>query len=332
MNKKLRLLALVVMSMFIFIGKVNAEEYSIDVSIGKNATGDNINPPLTMTLNGNLDSSKIYYVKLVNSGDAKPSITSVSSAEDSSTDITRIKAVNKDTKEININADWYMLNGYDNAYVVECAGTNSCSVVNDTPIKIEKPKLPSYTNRYKIIFVAKNLQAYSCFPDGHPFGTNGSHKKIIKLGKITDSNVIRKMAKSESDAVSSLMNYAKSADGETFEISDTKLSVDTSKVVVDANAYYYVYTTYENSDGMYRDLSDVTIAQGYMNNGNALLTTDVKYNISDDSKSSVVTYGDYDVVKNPQTSDMKTIIITVVLLIGGIFVILGRKKLKKISK
>ena len=300
MKKITMIIFLLVCFVFIGLGKVNAEEYSISVDIESSGSHSD----LKMYLNGEFED-RLYYVKLVNENDPKPSITSAKTGEVSAEDITKLKAVSTDRNgEININDDWYMLKGYNYAYVVKCMGTDSCEVVNDNPIEIEKPMLPSYTNRYKITFVAKELQAYSNFPDGRPFGINGSHTKVIKLGKITDNDVIRKLAKSESDAISSLMNYAVSADGQTFETNDSNLTTDTSSVAIEPKAYYYVYVTYKNDDGLYRDLSDVTVAQGVMHDGTALLSTDIDWGITDDGTSSAS-----GAITNPKTNDIRIIAI-----------------------
>lgn len=46
----------------------------------------------------------------------------------------------------------------------------------------------------------------------------------------------------------------------TFTITSKKHTDLAFKSTIKNGTYYYVYTTYENSDGMFIDLSDITIA------------------------------------------------------------------------
>ena len=230
--------------------------------------------------------------------------------------------------KIHINDDWYMLDGYDYAYLLKCT-QDSCEITED-PIKVTRPALPSLGERYQLYFLnhlqtGNTLSVFPLFPDE---GGNGSHKLNIKVGIINDNNLLYSVYKREAGSMANLLNYAKNHNGTSYVLSqDNKFEVPISNLEVVNGAYYYVYTDYENSDGLYRDLSDVAVAMAEHGN----IVNDVEWNFDDTANSLSGAAPTTTQVKaqNPKTSDLNTnvIIVSFVICIG--LIIISKKKLSK---
>ncbi len=255
---------------------------------------------------GNFKKETSYYVKFVNSKDEK--ITDIPQkavkVNYDSDDITQWKSIIEFNNEmvIEIAHDWYMLNGYEYAYFMAC-NTEKC-VISSEPIKVEHPSLPELSKRYEIHYKntgsdTKNwgLSIFPLFPNK---GTkNGSHMINIKIGKINDEKLLYSIYKGEKNALANLMEYALKNEGMSVSINDDNYyDIKIDKLKVEDGSYYYLYTEYENSDNLYRDLSDVTIAYGR----SGFLSNDIKW--------------DYE--KNPSTGD-----VNIYVLIGGLLLITG---------
>lgn len=300
------------------INSVCAEDYSISVD----ATTGNAGASLQMKLNGITDTNSDYFVLFVNEGESKPDVSvcpSVSSIGVDQYNIRSFKGVSTTTGDISIQDDWYMLKGYDYAYIVKCPTTTTCKVTENA-IKVERPSLSKLSSRYQIFLFGdgKGLSAYPYFPN---MGKNGDHKLVVKVGLISNNEILNKLAKNESDSLSSLMTYAKNDNsGTEFSATDDEMTsskgVDISSFKVSNGSYYYIYTTY--TDDSYRDLSDIAIAMGERD----ILTNDVKWNITDNTNKTSV-------IKNPKTGVYYvTGILSILLVLGSVLFISIRKRSK----
>lgn len=300
------------------INNIKAEDYSISVD----ATTGNAGANLQMKLNGITDTNSSYYVLFVNEGESKPDVSVYPSDSSIGVDqynIRSFKGVSTTTGDISIQDDWYMLKGYDYAYIVKCPTTTTCEVTENA-IKVERPSLSKLSSRYHIFLFGegKGLSAFPYFPN---MGKNGDHKLVIKVGLISNNEILNKLAKNESDSLSSLMTYAKNDNnGTEFSATDDEMTsskgVDISSFKVSNGSYYYIYTTYTYDS--YRDLSDIAIAMGENN----ILSNDVKWNITDNTNKTLV-------IKNPKTGIYYATGALSVLLIGGLITfLLIRKKSK----
>lgn len=342
MKKNLYFSLLFVFGLFLFPFHVQAaENYSIQANIEDEGT---VSASLTLKLNGMQEyqegNTLNYFVKFVNQDDEKPTDGTyenlVQNANTERDDITRWKSVlynsTANSGNIQMSEDWYLLEGYDYAYVAECnydSSVKSCTVTEQA-IPVEKPTLPEYGKRYDSFVFSGYYQnggtyddsSISLFSNFPHMGTNGSHQYVVKFGKITDITIIDKFASNANDANESLLSYAQNAKDQTYTFSDNQTEYDITAFKPDFNAYYYFYVTYENSDGLYRDLSDVYI--GKFGSGGVLARyTDFD---STDSLEMMST-----TVENPNTSDKNIIMYIGLLILVSIGIAFSYRKLKKLQ-
>lgn len=258
-----------------YIKTVDNDGYSISVDVNESQ--------LNMTLNGmeeaySNDATSWYYVKFVNEDDEMPRLEvnedyygcQIISGEVGS-GIGEWNMVHKDDLYIDINSDWYMLSGYNYAYIVKTYlkdSSNFCEIIKE-PIKVNRPDLPKLGERYSISFfndaqddsneqIKNPMFIFQNFPFS---GEMGSHTLNVKVGVINDNDVLSKLANNASDSLTILMEYARNNDGKIYHIADNVWMFENNGLNIIPNAYYYVYTTYENEDGLYRDLSDIVVVQ-----------------------------------------------------------------------
>lgn len=272
---------LIILTFGIFTSNVNAEEteyvktvdndgYSISVDVAHSGTYFDLN----MILNGMEEEEDAnYYVKFVNGNDEMPTLEW--SEEDGCNDdlwnsdkslMDNWYSVELDGRiyekgHISVDNDWYMLSEYNYAYVVKShqEGFHNYCEITKEPIKVARPDLPNLGERYNVSLFASSNRAFvfELFPND---GNTGSHTLNIKVGIINDNELLSKLAYNTSDSLTSLMEYAKTHEGKVFRVADDDNEWNYDLDIV-ANAYYYIYTTYENEDGLYRDLSDVMVVK-----------------------------------------------------------------------
>jgi len=258
-----------------YIEYIDNSGYSIDAT----ATHE-VAAHVTLKLNG-ITKSENMYVYLSNG--EKPIVTQTekgcSYPETSEDDYSKYKAIYN--SEINVADDWYLLKGYTKAYILEYVhdsknGGYNCNVT-ENPIDISKQSIPTLGTRYQYYLFSENEKTLSTFPL-FPFdGKNGSHKLITKIGIINDNSLLKKLSKNTNDSLSSLLEYAKKSEGKTFKYLDSaSYNVDIGSFDVIDGAYYYVYTTYEDTNGIYRNFDDVIVVMGDA----GMLVNDVKWTSS----------------------------------------------------
>lgn len=330
--------------------KTNVTE-KVDDYINYNVDNSGVSITATATLSLELklngieqeDNTKLYVYL---SDGEEPPVTQTKDGcqvDESSHDYTKFKSVSNDAKNrIYVDNDWYILKGYTKAYVVKRFYDNAnggvyCEVLN--PVTVEKPAIPSLGNRYKISLYSDNLLDYLSTYVLFPYdGEKGSHQLIKKIGIINDKNLLKKLSKEESDALQILLDYAKNNEGTIFKYSDKHYSGnDIGTFRVQNGAYYYIYTTYDNADGLYCDLDDVTVVMGEYDT----LTNDVKWEESEEennnNNNNNNTNGDnnqyVDVpTENPKTGLYYGLSILIILLVASSVVVIKLKKHNKLIK
>lgn len=319
--KNLLLCSIFYCSIILGINNVCAENYSISVDAETGNAGSN----LTMRLNGITDTSSDYFVLFVNKGTQKPDVSVYPTESTIGVDNKKINSFKSvSTSEgvlgnISIKDDWYMLNGYDYAYIVKCSSPTTCEVTNNH-IKVDRPELQALGTRYQM-FLFEKEKYLSVFPYFPHLGENGNHQIEVKIGLISDNSILSKLRNNTSDALSSLLTYAKNdSNGTKFKADDESLTsgngININSFKVNNGSYYYIYTNY--TDEMYRDLSDISIAMGEANN----LVNDIEWDVDNNVKVSTT-------VKNPKTGIYYATGALSVLLIGGLVTfVLIRKRSK----
>lgn len=321
MKKKILTLLLVISLTFVFAQNVSASTdiNSFTLEAGFGLSGYD----LVIKVNGEFEENDNYYLKFVNEGDSKPTDIPKNwgdGIDSDNKDITKWKSIL--SSKVYIANDWYLLNGYDYAYILKCNST-SCDLT-DKPVKVNRPALPELSKRYHI-FLFKEEAEFSVFPYFPYSGQNGSHEIDVKIGRISDKNLLYKIYKNEAGALKSLMDYAKDDSGTVYSCNDEKcdgVKVDNADLI--NGEYYYLYTNYKNDDGLYRDLSDITIAQAENNN----LVNDLKWNFD----NNVTDTSNNTVTKNPSTNSENVALITVLLFVILSVIGFSTMKLKKVNK
>lgn len=324
MKKKILILLLIIGLTFSFVQNVSASDetdinsFTIDVE----ATTGTVLSELTIKVNGKFEENSNYYLKFVNEGDSKPTNIPKKSSDVGvdRKDITKWKSIV--SSEVSISEDWYLLNGYDYAYILKCNST-SCTL-SDKPLKVNRPALPELSKRYQI-YLFNGEAEFSVYPYFPYSGQNGSHEINVKIGRISDKNLLYKIYKNETGALKSLMDYAKDDSGTVYTCNDEKCSgvkIDNMDLV--NGEYYYLYTNYKNDDELYRDLSDITIAQARA----GVLSNDLEWNFDND----VTDTSNNTVTKNPSTNSENVALITVLLFVILSVIGFSTMKLKKVNK
>lgn len=323
--KKFLSFLLVVIVTFIGVITVKAEDYKIVANVNDST--------LKMTVEGTFDfTNYAYFVWFANENDQAPALGNVDNTNDSIIGNWHYFFENSTDKsvEIPIKDDWYLLKGYDYAYIQKRnRETDEYSLVA-SKIKIERPSLPSNKKRYSFSSVHDGLLSrYIDFPY---IGKTGNHKLYTKIGKITDTSLLREYSNNKFD---NLFTYAKNdKNGKltscTFGISNDDCYGNNSNYKlsgIEAGSYYYVY--FYMDDPLYRDVSSVLIAEGIEGSDNEPNYIHYIENIDNATDKTVYTG---DVVANPKTADFKIIFIVSLVIITILVSIIGRKKLAKIVK
>jgi hypothetical protein len=170
--------------------------------------------------------------------------------------------------EINISQEWALLNDYNTVYILKKTKGNDGDKyeITSTPLYVNKPDLPDIKNAFSVYFVgqSKTINIYAKYQ--HPTTKNnfylGEAKYITKIGLINDKDILKKFANGE-EPYQELLNYAKTAEGQTYTLSSVNSydGVKASDLNVVKNAYYYVYTRFTDSGGLYRNMEGINIAK-----------------------------------------------------------------------
>lgn len=322
MKKFLRFLLVVFMVTFIGVIKVNAEDYKINVEVS--GLGD-VSSSLDMTIDGQFDFNNYkYYIWFLNENDPVPTPGEPDSSNNSIVGNWHFfdKCSNSDKGCIYVNDDWYMLDGYDYAYIEKREKFTDNYSLASSKIKIEKPKLLPNKKRYGFSNVGGLFDVFLNFPCK---GNTGNHKLYTKVGKITDTSLIREYNDNKFD---NLFSYARKDNSDKLgscEVGKSSAICSPFKLSgIEVGSYYYVYIYMD--DPLYRDLSAVFVAIGENGEPNYihyLETADVG---EEGSKFTG------NVVSNPKTADLKITIIILLVLFSSLTLVLGIKKITKIVK
>ena len=253
--------------------ETNNEEYYIEVTTKMGSVAST----LDMSLEG-FDKEKAvtnkydYFVKFVKENDGKPVLSGNPQDSDEGVDYTVDSynvvnvGLNPQTNEyysiINMYDDWYILDGYTKAYIIKCIAYDECEVLEE-PVTVERPALPSLSQRYENFLFTKDeqnsLSVFQYFPS---IGKHGDHEVNVKIGLINDNELLTKIANNHSGAYEELMKYAKTNNGTIFTAKEDDFinGVDIGDFEVINGSYYYMYTYYTNTNGLYRNLDDIAVA------------------------------------------------------------------------
>ncbi len=176
---------------------------------------------------------------------------------------------------IELNQDMYL-------WVLESIGSNKKIVVSAK--KMERPEYPKLREvfDYDNVFGNTGMEVKKdyvsvFFNDIIAKGNNTRRTFTLKIGEITDKNILNSLKNNQSDAWNSLLEYAKSSSAlfnEKLTITGMSLSYDsdtegkTINIDIKADAYYYAYVMFDDENGKYYPISeDITMGKGIVFEG-----------------------------------------------------------------
>ena len=143
--------------------------------------------------------------------------------------------------------------------VERCIPEGENRVVYKVIYKKTKLERPNYqlTTKFSFYFFDDYTSTYVWVPT-----TSYDRKVKIKIGKITDTNILKAIKNSEAGCLEKLLDYAKKTESiyETT-IPQERSEAITSKFNLVDEEYYYVYSVLENENGEYYDIEDVGLYQ-----------------------------------------------------------------------
>lgn len=201
--------------------------------------------------------------------------------------------------------------------------------------EIQRPEI-KLGSRIKCYFfgdgTASGLDGYTQIFLNTPHSDEVNRNIKIKIGKVTDINILRSIKNGETDCLAKLMDYAKKED----KIYEGTLPVGKSKEITSGlnlvdQEYYYVYMVAEN-EGKYYPVEDVSLYQGVVGEtvGKNLfdyLSDEFKWNIGDDPAPTQKPDDTTMDGKLPQTGQtiITAIIVVIVSAVGVIFYIKAKE-------
>ncbi len=178
------------------------------------------------------------------------------------------------TSYLETNGDLYL-------WIAEVQGAEKKIVLNAK--KIERLEQVPLTKRLVGYFNSEGATVF-CY---EPY-TSTDRKINIKIGKMTDNTILRNIKNNASNAMNSLLNYAKNADA-IYEQNDISFGANVQipdSVTFTDDAYYFAYIELEDENGQYYPVEDVELYQASISPiGWTLINhtdRDFVYNIDDD--------------------------------------------------
>lgn len=127
-------------------------------------------------------------------------------------------------------------------------------------VKVERPKLNSLGKRITAYVMQSATSIFL-----HEANEIDSRKANIKIGKMTDNNILLSIKNSESNCLQKLMDYAKKSTP-IYTAKDLNLQIPnksiTDKFEIVNGEYYYVYMEMQDEEGKYYPVEDVWLYQG----------------------------------------------------------------------
>lgn len=195
--------------------------------------------------------------------------------------------------------------------------------------KIERPALKEIGTRMKCYFLNEETSTHLF----EAYSYENARKINVKIGKVTDKNILRAIKNGETDCLQKLLDYAKNADSiYTGTVPLGRSESITNKLNLVNDEYYYVYMVLDDENGKYFPVEDVSLYQAltYEKDGKTsknlfdYLNDNFKWNLGNDDTTIDNTTA---TGKLPQTgaSIVIYVAITLVIVAGVIFAIKYKK-------
>lgn len=135
--------------------------------------------------------------------------------------------------------------------------------------KVERPAYPKYSNAFSDNTLASYMDAQLIL-DAIPMWTSGRKGKI-KIGKISDYNILNNIKNNKIEGWEGLLNYSKTDSSPVYNVTqesskasswiqfNNKINLTTSQL--SDKDYYYLYIEMDNENGKYYPIEAVTLTQ-----------------------------------------------------------------------
>lgn len=271
---------------------------------------DHRTPTLTIQ---NVDLNKenhYYYVHISHDKNEAPDLSKIVNVNDGYWNI--IKSDGKISSTILNN--YLETNGDIYIWVAEVQNREQKIVLNAK--KVNRLEQLPLTKRIVLYFGDSLAGGIFCY---EPY-TSTERKINIKIGKMTDDEILKNIKNNNANAMTNLLNYAKNADAifeNTYSFGTTNPTVPQNVGIKDQE-YYFVYVELEDENGKYYPVEDVELYQASISGNTVKLLNhtdrDFVYSVSGDDETNINT-GDNNVKDNtiatgkiPQTGVSATII------------------------
>ncbi len=140
--------------------------------------------------------------------------------------------------------------------------------------KLERLKYPVYAEMFFATYMSHNSTQIVC---NIPYGDKTERKFTLKIGKITDKNILNGIKNNNGEAWNSLLEYAKNNNAlynnklttnKTVDFAEynTNLTQQEKRDIIQLNnledkAYYYMYVVFDDENGKYYPASGLTLAK-----------------------------------------------------------------------
>ena len=267
----------------------------------------------------------VYYMFYSNS-DSENIIDTITSSFDSITKISGEEGFNESGYQVPMDKHELSDNLY--LYIIEFQEPISIDTLLSSPYKKNTIKLAKFPLNPLGERIYGHFNADSTNIELNEYISAG-RKVNIKVGTINDVNILKSIKNGESDSLSKLLTYAKSDNGIITKsyTKDTGTSAITDNTSIrslynnwTSGGYYYVYMEYDDEDGKYRIVEDVSLYQCLFDNSNGTwglydyLSKDFKWNINDDGKTPTAPDKDDTTAKKPIPQAGETTIVVISII------------------
>lgn len=279
-----------------------------------------------------LDLEREYYI-YVSNGKVKPTVPETGWIENANF------YHNGYENKMNYNINKYLeKNGDIYVWIYESQSTegkrvNKCIVEGE---KVARPSQNKLGYRMNCYFFDDTTDTFLWEP--YDYGVSNRNIKL-KIGKVTDTSILRSIKNGETDCLSKLLTYAKSADSiYTGSVPLGNSATITNNINIVDDEYYYVYMVLDDENGKYYPVEDVSLYQGLVSEsaGKNLfdyLDDNFKWNLSDEDtvtepdKTPTTPKDDSTIApgKLPQTGVSTFIIISTIVISICITVVIAAK-------
>lgn len=142
--------------------------------------------------------------------------------------------------------------------------------------KLERPQLPQLNLILKSFYIwggenSANIEEYTSIHFRFPTAVE-NRKFKIKIGKVTDNNILQKIQNNDYSGITALLTYAKNNDAVySADLTTTRENYYNNKntlfdglSLLQHKAYYYIYVEFDDENGKYYPIEGVTLGQAWI--------------------------------------------------------------------